>query len=104
MVIEIKSKDTVLIFSEWKTSDPKFMWYREITNLGEEAIDLGAGITLLCFYNVWSVRFFAGNLFRVVIEAYNLMYPKDKTYLTAEEAKDDMDKFLHRVNSLKIFL
>ena len=40
----------------------------------------------------------------MVVDAYNIMYPYGKKYASPEEAKEDVDKFLFRVNSLKLFL
>ena|ERR1700677_4749272 len=104
MVIEVKDGNKTFIFGEWISYSPSFMWYRELTNVCGDLIDNGYGITLLCFNGRWSVRFFNGYYFSVVPETYKIMYPCVKEYLTAEEAKEDIDKFLHRVNSLKVFL
>lgn len=103
MVKEVKTREGSLIFSEWKTGDPKFMWCRELTNTGKDESDHGAGIVLLCFDDQWSIRFFS-NLLHMVVDAYNIMYPYGKKYASPEEAKEDVDKFLFRVNSLKLFL
>jgi hypothetical protein len=100
MVIKIKD----ITFADWRANDPSFMWCREVIHSDEKSYEDGVGIVLMCFDQLWSVRFFNSHFFHLVKEAYKLMYPSGKSYLTAEEAKEDIDKFLHRVNSLKVFL
>jgi hypothetical protein len=105
MVIEVKTRFGDIVFGNWKTSDPNFMWCREVCNiLTKEEVEDGVGIVLLKFDDCWSVRFFGGNLYYRIIESYKLMYPEGKKYLTATKAKEDIDKFLYRVNALGVFL
>jgi hypothetical protein len=103
MVIKVKYKDTILKFDDWKCGDSNFIWYRSFINDESEELDDG-NIVLLQFNGLWSVRFFDSALFSIVPEFYKLIYSDSKRWSNASEAKEDVDKFLHRINSLKVFL
>lgn len=55
------------------------------------------------FGEVWSARFF-GTAYPYVGKIYDLMYPEGQEYLSIEEAREGIDKFLLRVSSLKVFI
>jgi len=100
-MIEIKLKDYLLSFDEWKYSDPDFMWYRQIINNTDA--DGVSGIVLIKFNEVWAIRFF-GEILWVINDYYNSMLPNIKSYSNVVQAREEIDKFLHRINSLRVFL
>lgn len=102
MVIEIRNKGKCLTFEDWTCADPNFMWFRALS-INAEVIT-AAGVVLLKFGELWSVKFFGSALSGVVTKSYDLMYPDGKEYPSIEEAREEIDRFLHRVSLLKVFL
>ena len=56
------------------------------------------------FAALWEVRLYNSHFIPAVKEAYNMMYPKTQTYKAADKAKQEVDRFLNRVSSLKALL
>ena len=102
MVIQVKNKGKVFTFENWECADPNFMWFRPIVEDGQP--NGAAGILLLKFGEFWSVRFIGSSLSGLFCKSYDLMYPDGKEHSSIEEAKEETDKFLHRVSLLKVFL
>ena len=75
--IIIKTTPKDLVFDEWKTFDPTFMWSRALLrpNAYETEYDEGVEITIQCFHQQWVVRFYNPRHFYVVKESYYVMCP-----------------------------
>lgn len=106
MPITIKTSGKDLVFSDWQSGDPGFMWFRSLLRppAYETEHDEGAGVAIQCFDQRWIVRLYNPYLFLTIKEAYHMMYPTNPSYPTADKAKREIDKFLGRVASLKALL
>jgi hypothetical protein len=103
MVIEVNNRGTLFVFADWVCGDPNFMWFRVLFT-SQEKEEGNVGIALLKFDGLWAPRFFGKSLLGLFSKSYDIMYPNNKGYPSAEEGKEAVDKFLHRVSSLKLFL
>jgi hypothetical protein len=105
--IPVKTNNEIVWFKAWESSDPLFIWVRAIQRscaAYEIDFDEDCGIILICFDNLWKIRFMNFNRFVNIHQAWDLMYPNGKIWIHPEPAKLEIDKFLLRVNSLGAFL
>jgi hypothetical protein len=103
MIIQVKLPNSTLTFDEWRSRDPDFLWCRDlIRNVGNslEGIVLGRADYLIGAVPSWKIKFFGVDQIHDIWR----QYPHPTSWPSVQEAKQEFDKFLHRINSLGAFL
>lgn len=98
--IIIKNGQEDLVFGDWQTGDPEFMWFRQLITTNKS----GIGIVVQCFTQSWQIRLYNSLFIPIIREAYKMIYSNSPRYQTADDAKQEVDRFLNRVSSLKALL